>query len=950
MKVYDLYPRMVLRIPRFPVNKAAEPLDEMLKNPVFRDALFLASDVLDGELNRNDFQLRNCSKKMKHTLMKYHKRICYRPTPFGAFAGIAIFPWNETKDPEIVVSEDAFETLVIKKSLTDHHSGILFEENHYRVNPFLYPYGTDYRVLKKDEKDRGNTFSIAEIFASDVIRNLADCKHTISRESLLDLLHNSSIDKNELDWYVNELIALQIIMPHKYPCRSFPYPLMPEHKELPGSSYDSYCRVSVTGSHPVGLNRQLQDAVHCLEKLSSRYEPKALTHFKDRFRKLFDRKEVPLLQALDPEMGVDYAGLSNDLLIEKQTKMPERITWTPMHELLLSKWTMQSGYGIPEIELIDQDLSKLNVTHKTYPPGASVVFSVIGDKVFIRAAGGVSGLNMIGRFTVLDPGILDLAKDIAQIEMKHNPDVLFAEISHLDSANLASVKSKAMVYDYQIPFFDHPEVPDDFVIKLNDLYISIVDDCLHLRSARLNKRIIPRFSSAYNYHNSSLPIFRFLCDLQYEGTDPILNFSMTDLFPGLPAYPRIRYKNIILEAATWYLDAKPLVELKSLDSHSQIRGFRSIAVEIGLPEEFCYVMHDHLLYIKLSCEKDVLLLLQEVPFSGKIILKEYYKDQETLVNDKKGNSYTHEWIAFMMNREKSYSSHIHRPGLLPWGITKKDKLFPFDEWLYFKIYLHPAGYTDLLVNYIHPFVSENFRQGNISSWFFISYCDQNFHLRVRLKQMPGREIMVLKTYKILEQNFRELPNLKRIELSTYIPEMERYAVIGIQRAEELFELSSEIVLSSLRQFKLSHYSVRDKLFVAIKHVFMGCLSIGLDYHKIEEVSKSISCHLTKSQKVEFDLEFREHKKDLWALMLETEKGIVEKKYMIRLRTVAESLEPDEKLHLMTDLNHMHLNRHYLHDQPFFEVKTYYFLFKMTRMLISYQTPFYDLKKKFCSLS
>ncbi len=558
-------------------------------------------------------------------------------------------------------------------------------------------------------------------------------------------------------------------------------------------------------------------------------------------------------------------------------------------------------------------------------------------------------MNMIGRFTVLSRDILELAKEIAKNEMELNPDVLFAEISHLDSISLASVTKTEMLFDYQIPLFEVPDVQDDFVIGLNDLYISNVDDCLHLRSARLKKRIIPRFSSAYNYQNSPLPLFRFLCDLQYEGTDTIMNFSMANMFPGLPAYPRITYKGVILEAASWYLDAKRLSELKRLDQKPQLSAFRKFAGQSGLPEEFCYVTHDQFLHIKLSCDKDIHLLLNAVPRSGKIILKEYDKNQESLVKNTQGNPFTQEWIATLINRERSYSSHIVSSRSLS-SVMKKGMQFPFDEWLYFKIYLHPAGYSDLLVNYIHPFVSGNFRQGNISSWFFISYCDENFHLRVRLKQIQGRETMLLNAYKKLEQRLRQLPNLKKIELSTYVPEMERYAVIGIQPAEELFELSSEIVLAKLRQAKLCHFSVRDKLFCAIKHVFMGCLSTGLDYHKIEEVSNSLTCHLTKSQKVEFDLEFREQKSDLRLFLNEKGKGIIERKYMSRLRTVTESLKPDEKLHLITDLNHMHLNRHYLHDQSFFEVKTYYFLSKITRMLISYQTPFYDLKKKFCSLS
>ncbi len=74
MKNYDLNSRMILRIPRLPVNKADTCLDEMLKDPVFRDALYLASDAMVCELRRNDYQLSSCSEKMKHSLMKYNQK------------------------------------------------------------------------------------------------------------------------------------------------------------------------------------------------------------------------------------------------------------------------------------------------------------------------------------------------------------------------------------------------------------------------------------------------------------------------------------------------------------------------------------------------------------------------------------------------------------------------------------------------------------------------------------------------------------------------------------------------------------------------------------------------------------------------------------------------------------------------------------------------------------
>lgn len=927
---------MILRVPRFPVVKANACLDEMLGDQVFRDALYLASDVLFRELSRHDFQLSGCSQKMKYSLMKYHKRICYRPTPFGGFAGLAVCPFLEANNPGLDINKASFQIRVIEKERGDTNvSG----EPHYRVNPFLYPYGSDFRLLAKGQNGSESTFVISEIYGSDLIQELRSVGQTISREDLVQIIRTNGIEEDEND-FIQDLLELQIIIPHRPVKRSFPGPLVKEHKIGPGSSYDSFCSFSVAGSLPPGTEQQLRQGIACLDKLSNTQEPDALKEFKSRFEKLFDRREVPLLQALDPELGIDYDGLSTTSVSSTQNSQTrDNFPWSRVHELLLRKWIMRTGNGVPELKIHDEDLSELASPQKPYHPGMSMLFSVCDDKLHLKAAGGVSTLNMIGRFTVLDPQIRQLAKELGAIEMERNPDVLFAEISHIDNPDVASVKRKAIVYDYQIPFFEPPEVPDDFVIGLNDLYVSLRDNTLVLRSGRLNKRIIPRFSSAYNYQKSPLPVFRFLCDLLQEGVHANLNFSMQSLFPGMSAYPRVTYKDLILEAASWHLQAKELAGLKKLDQASRSVVFLDLANTLNLPEEFYYEVHDHLLHINRTSEQDICLLFNTIPATGVIVFREYFKSQESLVKDEKGNCYTHECIAFLTNREGSYVSGIESFFVEEHTRDHKKKLLPFDEWLYLKIYLHPAGYSDLLLNYIRPFISENIRKGNITSWFFISYYDDDFHLRLRLKQTKGRESYLLKSYRKLEGEIRQLSNLKKLELSTYFKETERYARIGIQAAEELFKISSEIVLSELAKADQIGDKDQEKLFSGIRHILIVCKTMNFDLAEVEVLTQRLTSHLTKSEKLEFDLEFRAQRKDLSQFLERNkERGILEVNYLNLLEIKLRPLKPNEKLQLVTDLNHMHLNRHFLYGQREKEMKTWYFVGKIGRSMGKFRSP------------
>ncbi len=924
---YDLHPQMILRVPRLPVKMEAASLDELLCNPVFRDALFLASDSLYEELCRNDFQLNRCGEKMRFSLAKYQKRMCYRPTPFGSFAGVAVYSFEEMNNAGLVIDTDSFQVGITEKK----KEAIFAEDQNYFINPLIYSYGTDFRVLAKSEEENTSTFVISEIYGSELIKELTSGDRIINREVLTSLTRDHGIEEGT-DCFIADLVQLQIIIPHKPISPRFPYPLTEKHKTTPGSSYDSFCSFSACGSLPQNTSRRIYQAISCLGKISRSYEPDALKEFKNRFEKLFDRQKISLLQALDPELGIDYDGLSDGSISSMPgTKIPGGTPWSPLHETLLRKWTQTTGTGVPELEILDEDLAEFNSPQRQYPPGISLMFSLCDNKLLLKAAGGVSGLNMIGRFTVLNQEIRDLARELALKEIHSNPQVVFAEISHIDSPAFASVKRKAIVYDYQIPFFEPPEVPEKFLIGLNDLYISLANNKLRLWSCRLNKQVIPRFSSAYNYHKSTLPVFRFLCDLQQEGVHANLNFSLLNLFPGMRAYPRVTYQDIILESASWHLEAQELLHLKKLDPQSQFAAFHSLAVDIGLPEEFSYEVHDHLLHINRSSKQDINLLLKTIPASGKIIFREYFKSQESLVKDDKSEGYTHECIAFLTNKDVSYESEresVRQQNQVP---ENQEKLFPFDDWLYFKIYLHPAGYTDLLINNIRPFIAQNLRKGNINSWYFISYYDEGFHLRLRVKQTPGREWQLLKSYRKLEKEFRQMPNVKKLELSTYFKERERYAPIGIQSAEKLFRLSSEIVLSELSQPDLVTDPDKDRVFSGVRHLLMVWQAMWFGLTEIEGLSKGFTAQLSKSEKIEMDVEFREQRKGLMDFLVSfQEKSSLENDYLEALVEATARLSQNGKLEVIADINHMHLNRLFLKDQRRLERKSYCFLGKVVR--------------------
>ena len=59
---------------------------------------------------------------------------------------------------------------------------------------------------------------------------------------------------------------------------------------------------------------------------------------------------------------------------------------------------------------------------------------------------------------------------------------------------------------YEIVYLSNSEIPTENQIFINDLYVSIKNDSIQLRSKKLDKEVIPILSNAHNFDtNDPLP-------------------------------------------------------------------------------------------------------------------------------------------------------------------------------------------------------------------------------------------------------------------------------------------------------------------------------------------------------------------------------------------------------------------------------------------------------------
>ncbi|WP_316931256.1 lantibiotic dehydratase [Chryseobacterium sp. P1-3] len=114
-------------------------------------------------------------------------------------------------------------------------------------------------------------------------------------------------------------------------------------------------------------------------------------------------------------------------------------------------------------------------------------------------------------------------------EEKLNTDYILAEVIHLPEARIGNVIRRPTLRRYEIPFLAQSVLPEENQIPLEDLYISLLNDKIILRSKKLNKEVKPYLTNSHNYSSNPLPAYHFLCDLHSQNIRSNLYFDWGDL-------------------------------------------------------------------------------------------------------------------------------------------------------------------------------------------------------------------------------------------------------------------------------------------------------------------------------------------------------------------------------------------------------------------------------------
>ena len=195
---------------------------------------------------------------------------------------------------------------------------------------------------------------------------------------------------------------------------------------------------------------------------------------------------------------------------------------------------------------------------------------------------------------------------------------------------------------------------EEFQIPLSDLYISVKGKNVFLHSKRLNKRVVPRLSTAHNFGLNSMPVYHFLCDMQTQGLRGGIGFSWGSLSNEYEFLPRILYKNVVLSLAKWTIQVADFTKLLELEekkeanfppSETAMQNLKNWREEKQLPRYVVLPDGDNELFVDMESRLSVQTLISVIKKRKSFQLEEFPFDPENaLVKDEHGNAYTNEFV------------------------------------------------------------------------------------------------------------------------------------------------------------------------------------------------------------------------------------------------------------------------------------------------------------------
>ncbi len=879
----------------------------------------------------------------------------------------------------------------------------------YFPNNSIYNVGKEYRYVEKDEN---NDYNITAIKEEKYLKDIITATKKGMKYSDLKLLvsNSNNITLEDAAIFINELISAQFLISEleipvtedksiekivdrleKVKGRSLPNLRSIEDKlKRRDFSINNYTELLNDLNNTVLFDAPLRKPFHIdlkintqeavinedlVKKIVTQFEEVCsllgqrtnndIEAFVESFITKYEYEEVPLSTALDPDMGIGYGKTVSDgvgpvELIEgiKRSEGSFAHTHDTRLDYILKKYNKCTRDGVTILEIEENEIERLlkdEKDTKKLPETASLFGALTingkgknGFNFLLKSFSGPSGANLLGRFGGTGNDILSLIKKIISREEDFHKNIIFAEVAHQPSINSGNILSRPALRKYELQYVGKSSLEESNVFSVDDIVVLIKERQVVLKSKSLNKQIVPRLTSAHNFTSKSLPIYKFLCDLQFQGLTIPTGWNWR-LLQNMKFLPRVVYKNLILSRAEWRIDSEDMIDVPQSDEEL-LEYFNVFIKKNNIPSKVVYCEGDNEILIDFNEPFGIKIFLKYLKREIKIRVKEFLFDENnSIIKDTNNKAYVNEliipvYLDKQIQRPDYFSNKLIR------NTNKQQSIFlPLNKWIYLKIYAGPKSIDKVLINLI-KYINSKRSKDSFNKFFFTRLKDQFHHLRIRFYTENSNEQKILSELLKYLKGDVDSGLINNIEISTYKRETYRYGD-NIAEVESIFHIDS---IAAIKLIQFTHKNYNDeglyRLLVALKSMdkFLSDFGLTLNGKKafvtrrrdgfVEEFGGNSEA--TKKMNVRYA---KHHKKVLE--FLDNESSVLSKKMSIifnertiKIKELLDNSRINNKLEPILEglpnYCHMLINRLFITNQKKYELVVFHYLEKWYASRIS----------------
>jgi lantibiotic biosynthesis protein len=848
-----------------------EGLAGAVAQPASREAVLVASPSLLADLER--WERAPDSKhgrKVERALVRYFLRMTHRCTPFGLFAGVSVGTLGaDTRlhlAPPTAYRRSARLDFGYGNDVVEHFAGDPERRArmHFVPSTGMYRLGDRLRYAEGRRVQGRQIYELSAVSADRVTQRviaLAAGGRTLSGLAEALVAEGWTTDPDEAAAFVDAMVVHRLLVAQALPSitGSDPFGALArelgsigepeaaasleqvleslerlelaelghglEHhhdieRALPALGVPSSAgrTIQIDLFKPVveaRLGERVSSALHrgvdVLRRIVTPVENEALTQFRSRFVDRWEDAEVPLVVALDDELGVwsdadSRPPVAAGLPLRNSTPAPA--AWSDRHRVLLDGLLAARARGETTLWLDDSMIDAMSRGPAARLPDAFAVMAKVAARsgedaddgrfeVLLRSINGPSGARMLGRFCHGDAELRRWVEQHLRDEEAARPQAIFAEVVHLPEGRLGNILVRPVLRRHEIAYLGQGSADADQVLSIEDLTLCVVGSRIVLRSRRLGVEIVPRLSSAHSFSRRSLGIYRFLCMLQNQDA-PGIRFDWGPLRTA-DFLPRVQHGAVVFSLARWRLRSDELAPLVGATSDARrVRAARNLRAGRSLPRTV--EVHDADNVLPIDFENVLTLetfahLARSRPW---IDVHEPFETPDTLlVTDTQAGRYTSEIIVPFVRRRRAVPT-VPVPSR-PRPSHREQRFAPGSRWLYAKLYTGTATADRVLREVVAPLTRDAIASGSARRWFFVRYGDPEWHVRLRIEGDP-RVLWgeVLPALQDACAPWIADDRIHRLALDTYVRETARYGGLeGIELAEEIFFHDSREAVAAL---------------------------------------------------------------------------------------------------------------------------------------------------------